>query len=323
MTQKFIGLMSGTSRDSLDGCLVSFEGGFNFLQGETISFDKEYKTSNDQNYVEKHISEKSVELIKVLMDKSGVNTEDIAGIAFSGQTISHNDKKSVQAGDPNYITKKIGLPVHSDFRNADIKRGGRGAPLIPIFHQYLYGSLFNEVLIVNIGGISNGTYLKNNSIDIGSDIGPGNCLMDKVMTDNHLGSFDIDGKLAGAGKFDINLLNKFENALLNLDYPRADDISLYTSLMHHLDENPVLEISDQLATLVELTATKIYEFYLYCNRPSTVIFHGGGVFNKTLMKSIANKLGKYETTENILPAKYMEAAAFAYLAYKDLGVIFK
>ena len=144
-----------------------------------------------------------------------------------------------------------------------------------------------------------------------------------VRPDNHLGSFDIDGKLAGAGKFDINLLNKFENALLNLAYPRADDINLYTSLMHHLDKNPVLEISDQLATLVELNATKIYEFYLYCNRPSTVIFHGGGVFNKALMKSIANKLGKFETTEKILPPKYMEAAAFAYLAYKDLGVIFK
>ena len=68
MTQKFIGLMSGTSRDSLDGCLVSFEGGFNFLQGETISFDKEYKTSNDQNYVEKHISEKSVELMDLTYD---------------------------------------------------------------------------------------------------------------------------------------------------------------------------------------------------------------------------------------------------------------
>ena len=323
MTQKFIGLMSGTSRDSLDGCLVSFEGGFNFLQGETISFDKEYKTSTDQNFIEKHISEKSVELVKVLMGRSGVNSEDIAGIAFSGQTISHNDKKSVQAGDSNYIAEKIGLPVHSDFRNADIKRGGRGAPLIPIFHQYLYGSLFEEVLIVNIGGISNGTYLKNNSIDIGSDIGPGNCLMDRIMTDNQLGSFDDDGKLASTGKVDLNLLAKLENALLNLDYPRADDISLYTSLMRHLDEDPVLTVPNQLATLVELTATKIYEFYLYCGRPGTVIFHGGGVFNKTLMKTLANKLGKFETSENILPVKYMEAAAFAYLAYKDLGVIFK
>jgi len=323
MTQKFIGLMSGTSKDSLDGCLVSFDGGFNFLQGETINFDKKYKTSTNQNFIEKHISEKSVELVKILMNTPGINAEDIAGIAFSGQTISHNDKKSVQAGDPNYIAKKIGLPVHSDFRNADIKRGGRGAPLIPIFHQYLYSSLYDEALIVNIGGISNGTYLKNNSIDIGSDIGPGNCLMDRVMTDNQLGSFDLDGKLASTGKIDISLLAKFENALSNLSYPRADDISLYTSLINHLDENPVLEIPDQLATLAELTATKIYEFYLYCDRPDTVIFHGGGVFNKTLMKTIANKLGKFETSENILPAKYMEAAAFAYLAYKNLGVIFK
>ena len=66
------------------------------------------------------------------------------------------------------------------------------------------------------------------------------------MTDNQLGSFDIDGKLAGAGKFDINLLNKFENALLNLDYPRADDVSLYTSLMHYLNENPVLRFPTNL-----------------------------------------------------------------------------
>ena len=143
------------------------------------------------------------------------------------------------------------------------------------------------------------------------------------MTDNHLGSFDEDGKLASTGKVDLNLLAKLENALLNLDYPRADDISLYTSLMHHIDENPVLGIPDRLATLVELTATKIYEFYLYCNRPGTVIFHGGGVFNKAIMKTIANKLGKFETSENILPPKYMEAAAFAYLAHKNLGVIFK
>ncbi|MBL6819880.1 MAG: anhydro-N-acetylmuramic acid kinase [SAR86 cluster bacterium] len=323
MTQKFIGLMSGTSRDSLDACLVSFDGSFNFLQGKTINFDKKYKTSTDQNFIEKHITEKSVELVKILINRSGVNTKDIAGIAFSGQTISHNNKKSIQAGDPSYIAKKIGLPVHSDFRNEDIKRGGRGAPLIPIFHQYLYGSLSDKALIINIGGISNGTYLKNNAIDIGSDIGPGNCLMDKIVTDNHLGNFDEGGKLASTGKVDKKLLVKFENALLKLNYPRADDISLYTSLLNHINEHPVLDIPDQLATLAELTATKIYEFYLYCDQPNKVIFHGGGVFNKTLMKKISNKLGKYQTTESIMPSKYMEAAAFAYLAYKDLGVIFK
>ena len=315
--------MSGTSRDSLDGCLVSFSNGLEIKNLETIYFSKDYQSSNNQSYISEEITQKSIDLVKKLI--SNHSKENIIAIAFPGQTISHSDEFSLQAGSPEIIAKESGIPVYADFRNFDIAHGGKGAPLIPLFHQYLLSDNSKNKLIINIGGIANGTYLKGPEIELASDVGPGNCLMDEAMRKFGLGLFDNDGLLARSGNINDEILELFMNELQNLSYPRADDISVYMNILEKY-ESEILNIApaDALCTLAELTATKIIEFLKSCNSVDELIFHGGGTENKYLMSRIKELAAiPVKSIDDVAPSKYIEAIAFAYLAFQERAILFK
>ena len=317
--------MSGTSRDSLDACLIDFTNHFKILASETLDFNSNYKTWTDISLISDEITNKSIEIVKNLIEKSSVKRSDIVGIGFSGQTISHNDNHSVQAGDPKKIAQSTRINVFSDFRNKNIAEGGRGAPLIPDFHQYIFSETGKRKLIINIGGISNGTYLNGNKIIAASDIGPGNCLLDLVMLNLQLGDFDKDGELASNGTVNQPIKEELISVFGNMPYPRADDITAYTNpFMVRFEDYKKIPVNEILRTLVEVTAEKIKEFYEYCEYPNEIIFHGGGTLNKTLMNCIAQKTtNNCQTTDYLIPSKYMESSAFAYLAYADKGILFK
>ena len=315
--------MSGTSRDSLDGCLVSFSNGLEIKNLETIYFSKDYQSSNNQSYISEEITQKSIDLVKKLI--SNHSKENIIAIAFPGQTISHTDEFSLQAGSPEIIAKESGIPVYADFRNFDIAHGGKGAPLIPLFHQYLLSDNSKNKLIINIGGIANGTYLKGPEIELASDVGPGNCLMDEAMRKLGLGLYDNDGLLARSGNINDEILELFMNELQNLSYPRADDISVYMNILEKY-ESEILNIApaDALCTLAELTATKIIEFLKSCNSVDELIFHGGGTENKYLMSRIEELAAiPVKSIDDVAPSKYIEAIAFAYLAFQERAILFK
>ena len=110
---------------------------------------------------------------------------------------------------------------------------------------------------------------------------------------------------------------------LEYDYPRADDISAYTSILKSkLDKDYKAE--DVLFTLSDITAEMIANFHGFCSKPKDLIFHGGGTRNTFLMKSIKTKTGANITsTDSVVDSRYMEACAFAYLAYANKGVIFR
>ena len=322
MKNLYVGLMSGTSRDSLDGCLVSFQDGLNVLACETLNFSEGYQISEDQAFIDKEITAKSIELVNKLIEKERQN---VVAIAFPGQTISHNNDFSLQAGSPKIIAKQTKIPVYSDFRNFDISRGGKGAPLIPAFHKYLLSEKGKEKLVLNIGGICNGTHLKDNEIIHSSDIGPGNCLLDATMRNFNLGKFDKDGLLASMGQVDNALLKKLLGQIDFLSYPRADDISVYINLIEKNKRSLMKKTpEDILCTLTELTVQKIREYFNFCGAPAQVIFHGGGIENKYLMERITETIKTEITTiDRLIPSKYVEAAAFAYLAFKEKAVLFK
>ena len=322
MKNLYVGLMSGTSRDSLDGCLVSFEDGLSVLACETLNFSEGYQISEDQAFIDKEITAKSIELVNKLIEKERQN---VVAIAFPGQTISHNNDFSLQAGSPEIIAKETKIPVYSDFRNYDISKGGKGAPLIPAFHRYLLSEKGKEKLVLNIGGICNGTHLKDNEIIHSSDIGPGNCLLDATMRNFNLGKFDKDGLLASMGQVDSALLKKLLGQIDFLSYPRADDISVYINLIEKNKRSLMKKTpEDILCTLTELTVQKIQEYFNFCGAPAQVIFHGGGIENKYLMERITETIKTEITTiDRLIPSKYVEAAAFAYLAFKEKAVLFK
>ena len=325
MSNLFIGIMSGTSRDSLDACLVDFTDNFQIIATETLGFDPSYKTSTEISSINSEITNKSIEIVKSLIKKSSIDEKKIIGIGFSGQTISHDDHHSLQAGDPKKIAELTNIDVFSDFRNKNIAEGGRGAPLIPDFHQYIFSEAGKRKLIINIGGISNGTYLDGEMIAAASDIGPGNCLLDFVMTSLQLGDYDKDGEIASSGVINHPIKDELLSWFKDMRYPRADDITAYLNpFQKRFEEYKKIPANELLRTLVEVTAEKIKEFYEYCDFPDEILFHGGGTLNKRLMKSIAEKTrSDIQTTDHIVPSRYMESSAFAYLAYADKGVLFK
>ena len=336
MRNLYIGVMTGTSADSLDGCIVSFDEKFQLLEKESIELGKNYKKkyedcikagyktsseSPDLLEVENVLNFKTIELLDRLVSKSIIKKEDINLVALSGQTVFHTYEKSYQIGNYQEIANISGMNICADFRNYDIKKGGMGAPLIPMFHKYLYARKSLNRIVFNIGGISNGTHLNQNQISVASDVGPGNCLLD-LCCENFLNMpFDDKGKIAATGKIEHALLKKFLSGTKDMDYPRADDKNDYYRLMDESISEVCVE--DLLRTLIEFTAFKIQEFYKFCGSPREVIFHGGGTKNTYLMQVIEEKLNcDVRTTDNEIDSKYVEAAGFAYLAYKNLGEIF-
>ena len=209
----------------------------------------------------------------------------------------------------------------SDFRNFDIKNGGMGAPLIPKFHQYLFGNENKDKVIFNIGGIANGTYLNNKKIVLASDVGPGNCLMDLVATKRLDSNFDLNGETASKGKIIEGMLEMLHASCVHLDYPRADDKQDYYKILNiNFDKH---QTEDILRTLAQFTADKIYEFFNNCGNPEEVIFHGGGINNNFLMNLIEKKLKvQIKTSDFKIPSKFVESAAFAYLAFLRQGELF-
>ena len=337
MDNYFIGIMTGTSADALDGCIVSFDNGFKLIEKASIDLGDCYKKDYEECIIagykssyesekllklERILNDKTIEIILDLLDKKQINAEQINSIGFSGQTVFHTLKKSYQIGDPEKIANSLGIKVISDFRNFNIAKGGMGAPLIPIFHKYLYAEEGKKKIIFNIGGIANGTYLNGQEISLASDVGPGNCLLDYFANERFDRPFDFNGEEAAKGEIDDTLLKKLIMDCKNMLYPRADDKKDYYSLIN--EDFSKIDSNMLLRTLAEFTAEKIKEFYTHCNKPEEIIFHGGGSMNIFLMKLIENKLKtKIKTTNNEISTKIVEAAAFAYLAFLNEGVIFE
>lgn len=336
MNNYFIGIMTGTSADALDGCIVSFDNGFKFIESTSIKLEGEYKEHYEEciksGYkeitdsvkllnLENKLNTETIKLIKELVKKSKINISKISSVGFSGQTVFHNYEKSYQIGDPSFIAKETNIDVWSDFRNFDIKNGGMGAPLIPSFHNYLFSETDKNKLVLNIGGIANGTYLEGGQIKVASDIGPGNCLIDFVMSERFKNPFDNKGEKASKGEINEKLFGRLINECSDMKYPRADDKQTYYNLI----DNSFYEIpaNSVLRTLSEFTSEKIKDFYEYCKEPQEVVIHGGGTENTFLMSLIENKIsGIVKTTEEKIPSKFVESAGFAYLAYLEKGEIF-
>ncbi len=336
MSNYFIGIMTGTSADAIDGCIVSFENGFDLIASDSInhkdSFKKDYEEciakglktteqSETLRRLENDLNNKTLELVNNILCENNLTDKDIASVGFSGQTVFHTYEKSYQIGDPQFIANNSMIKVISDFRNFDIQNGGMGAPLIPVFHQYLYAEENKKKIIFNIGGIANGTYLDGKNISLASDVGPGNCLMDYISAESYGFPYDKNGDFAKKGNLSSSSYKELLRKCSDMSYPRADDKNDYYKLIN----NTLLEIApeDALNTLAVFTAQKIEDFYNFCDKPEDIIFHGGGVKNSFLMNLLKEKIGqKIRTTDNEIPAESVEAAAFAYLAYMNKGKVF-
>ena len=323
--------MTGTSADSIDGCVVDFTNRFELIHSKSNSLEKNYKPKyeeaikkgfkkkNDDKMVlklEESLNKSSVELIKDLLEE--IDTSSISRIGFPGQTMFHDAERSYQIGCAQFIADEVGIEVIHDFRNYDIQKGGLGAPLVPEFHKYLFAESNKRKIIFNIGGISNGTYLDGEDIKLASDVGPGNCLIDLVAMRYFGMPYDEDGKIAASGQIDYQLLHSLLDKIRTKGYPRADDKSYY----YNLDELKSDKPENLLATLCELTALCISDFCHSFDTSGEILLHGGGIKNNFLMERLDKNIGSsFKLTDHLIPSKFVESAAFAYLAYLKKGLL--
>lgn len=336
-----IGLMSGTSMDGIDAVIVKTNGikidrskknySFSYCKStksllqeaeqNPLSFLKNKKRSDLLSYKVTNDHIKCIEKIINLYNPK------VDLIGFHGQTIYHNpkEKSSIQIGDPSLMSKKTGIDVISDFRLIDLKSGGQGAPLAPIYHKYLIHNLKLALpsCFLNIGGISNITYLDESYL-IGFDIGPGNVLIDKFMQKNQKMKFDYNGELASTGKIIKSFLKKFnKDPYFSMKYPKSLDKNYFLE-NYHLINQCKYKIEDKVCTLTEMTVESLINGLKHLPIiPKNIVICGGGAKNSYLVKRLKEKLEQKKISIFIadelgLNSQMIEAELFAFLAARSL-----
>ena len=344
----YIGILTGTSMDSID-CGI-----FNFNKNacKMISFYENYypedlrnkikenyeslKKNHKNNSLNKEIAVIYSNIINNIILKEKINKNDISAIGMHGQTISHgkinNKKFSIQLGCPRTLSSMTNIKVVSEFRQNDISNGGEGAPLAPLFHEYAFKS-GNKRAVVNIGGISNISFLSNHNNNLfGFDSGPGNILIDSWVKKKYNLNYDVDGKLSGAHKCSEELLRIFmDDKYFKINSPKSTSTEYFNQewiLSKIKLVNSNLSNGDILATLTKLTAVSIINgIKNYWQECDEIYISGGGAFNNTIISQIKYESNKIfsnkiviDTTDRIgFPPKTVEAGLFAWLAMSRIN----
>ena len=330
-----LGLMSGTSGDGVDSSVIQTDGNdqilikWNKYDPYSTHLSSEIHRIREKIQSPRDLSNFSSE-IELLEDKLTDFHTNVANewfkkikidiIGFHGQTIFHNsdEKISKQLGLGKKLSQLTNTTVVYDFRQNDLKNGGEGAPLAPIYHKLLVKVLKKEekikvpVTILNIGGIANITSINKNYEMISMDIGPGNCMIDKWIRINSGKNFDENGNIGKSGSIDKFILKQ------SLDNYYNNDISKKKSL----DTNDFdisfangLSLENGAATITEFTANILSKKIL----ENDVYVCGGGRKNKFLIEKIQNKIKK--KIKNIdylgIDGGYIESQAFGYLAIRS------
>ncbi|MDA9591520.1 anhydro-N-acetylmuramic acid kinase [Pelagibacteraceae bacterium] len=332
-----IGAMSGTSADGIDISLIKTDGldYFEPLSSVSVFYDNDLKekiinfskTFNDKNshfniiLLEELITHKYIEGIKKLIKKTQIKLINIDVIGVHGQTIFHDPQKniSLQLINSNKISDYFKIKVISNFRQKDIINGGEGAPLVPIFHAALkkYINVSGPIMFINIGGISNITYISNLDQLIAFDTGPGMCLLDDYVSRNTKHQFDSDGNFSKKGIVDYSIIKKnLSNKFFNKKYPKSLDRNYFS-----IESYRNLNIYDACATISMFTTISIYQAITKIDKDCKSIYlMGGGSRNLFILENLSNLLDVKILSINSLKLsdKYIESQAFAYLGVRSL-----
>ncbi len=336
-----LGLMTGTSADGLDISLIKSDGESFFQEIKDEYFDysnnisERYIDLREKVLVKKDISKFKNEIDDLERDITIFHAECIKKfniqdkkkfdlIGFHGQTIYHNAKEkiSLQLGNGNLLSQLLKSTVINDFRSEDLLANGQGAPLTPIFHELLVKkfNLLGSTVILNIGGIANITLVdeKNKSLH-SSDIGPGNCLIDKWIKKKTNFKYDENGNIAYQGQ-----INKiiYEQAIEQWHYKLFENIDKNLSFdINDFDFSFIrgLSLEDGAATLTEYTA-EIISKYLNSKTFNNIIICGGGRKNNFLLERIRKKISKKIVLMDTMGINgdFIESKAFAYIAIRSL-----
>ena len=335
----YLGVMSGTSLDGLDIALVEQgEDSTTLLASHYLPMPADLRAellalcaSGPDEIARGACAENAwvrlaAQGILELLQRQQLPPQAIRAIGSHGQTVRHEPQRgfTVQIDNPALLAELTGIDVVADFRRRDLAAGGQGAPLVPAFHQALFG---NEKLraVLNVGGFSNVSLLAPGEPVRGFDCGPGNVLLDSWIHDQRGESYDRDGAWAASGRVNDELLQRFlADDFFATRGPKSTGRERFNLpwLKAKLAEGPALPAEDVQATLLELSARSIAESLLHAQPGcEEVLVCGGGAFNGAFMARLAAHLPKAKvasTAEYGVPPEWMEAMAFAWLAHRFL-----
>ncbi|MGM0554274.1 MAG: anhydro-N-acetylmuramic acid kinase [Pseudomonadota bacterium] len=343
--ERYIGLMSGTSRDSVDAVLIELQaldqvrvtGHCQLDYPEPLAHELELAATADGlgyqalGTLDARVGLHFARAACNLLEQAGLQPGDIRALGSHGQTIHHSPGShpsfSWQIGDPFRIAEATGIDTVAQFRQRDIAAGGQGAPLASAFHAACLGHPERSRAILNIGGISNLTWLQPGDPVIGFDCGPGNTLMD-AWSREHLGAaFDQEGAWARAGSPSPELLARLScDPFFRLPPPRSTGPEYFSPRWLRERGGEVLDrlsTCDVQATLLELTLAGIRSsLEILDASPQDLLVCGGGAHNAYLMERLAQTFPESvvePTDRHGLPAQQVEGAAFAWLAARALA----
>ena len=340
---RYIGLMSGTSLDGVDGVLTSIDahGALQVTHHAALPFTpglrQQLLALNHSDADELHLAalaanglaETYALVVRQLLADAALQPADITAIGAHGQTVRHQPGLhdgtgyTLQLNNPALLAERCGIDVVADFRSRDVAAGGQGAPLVPAFHQGIFGQSQMTLAVLNLGGISNLSLLVPGADARGWDCGPGNALMDHWCQQHTGQSFDRDGAWAASGQVIESLLAR----LLQEDYlqqapPKSTGRDLFNPLwlQARLSGFEQALPADVQATLTAFTAQAcIQDVLRHAPQAGELIVCGGGALNRELMRRLQRGLAPVRVVGSEtrgLPPLQVEAAAFAWLAHQ-------
>jgi anhydro-N-acetylmuramic acid kinase len=328
--------MSGTSLDGADAALVDFSSGApRTLAFATVPFSDDLRerilalssVGTDPLELSGTVSTELADLygraVEAVLAGGGVNKDAVTAVGCHGQTVRHRPDLgfTIQLNDPARLAELCGIDVVADFRRRDMAAGGQGAPLVPAFHEAVFRDSLRSRAVVNIGGISNVTWLPARGKTVGFDCGPGNVLLDGWAR-KHIGArFDEDGKWASAGRTDTALLNRLlDEPFLRAMPPKSTGRELFR--LEWLQERLPADYrtADVQSTLTDFTAHSIVgAIDRFCPATDEIYLAGGGARNGALVSRIRALTGNRPVapTDKLgVPTAHVESMAFAWLAMK-------
>jgi anhydro-N-acetylmuramic acid kinase len=344
MAEHYVGLMSGTSLDGVDGVLVDFSNATpQVLAHHALPFDASLKAElmalNTTGADELHRSALAANaLVRVyaqsvhaLLAYTGLAAQDVQAIGAHGQTVRHQPGAydgtgyTTQLNNPSLLAELTGIAVVADFRSRDVAAGGQGAPLVPLFHQGFFGSAKHTLGVLNIGGIANLSVLQPRGDVLGFDCGPGNALMDHWCQQHTGQAFDHNGAWAASGRVIDALLDALlQEPFLQQAPPKSTGRDLFHPawLAERLKPFASAPAVDVQATLTEFTArTCVADVMRHAPDAKELIVCGGGALNGWLMQRLQAGLPQLQVVSSQdrgMPPLQVEATAFAWLARQTL-----
>ncbi|MBN9057386.1 MAG: anhydro-N-acetylmuramic acid kinase [Rhizobiales bacterium] len=341
-----IGLMSGTSLDGIDVALLRTDGEAVVERGPSMaspydaafrrrlqgaletarSIGERSERPGDLAQIERELTLRHGEAVRAFLAENGLEPSGIDVIGFHGQTVLHrpDEALTVQLGDGRLLAGATGIDVVCDMRANDMAHGGQGAPLIPAYHAALAAGLSRAsgkaVVFVNIGGISNITFIGSGGEIVAFDSGPGNTLIDQWV-EAHAGiPYDQGGMIASEGRLDAGLARRYlDQAFFTDPVRRSLDRNDFRP-----PEGTDASLEDGARTLAHVTAAAVLRSARHLpERPKLYVVSGGGRLNRVIMNDLA-ALAEAEGAEVVaaeavdLDGDSMEAEAWAYLAVRAL-----